>query len=895
VKNISVIICVISINLCNLCYAQDYWQQEVNYKIDVRLDDQKHELLAEETIEYINNSPDELTEIYMHLWPNAYKDNSTALAKQKLENGSTKLYYAEEEDRGFIDQLDFKVNGQTVKWGYDTEHIDICKIILNEPLRSGERLTISTPFHVKVPKGIFSRLGHIGESYQITQWYPKPAVYDAHGWNQMPYLDQGEFYSEFGSFDVSITLPKNYVVGATGDMVNGEAELKWLEEKVKATEEHFKKGESGDANIEDKQGRNRGRFGNRNKEDIDNISFPPSDLEMKTLRFKQSNVHDFAWFADKRWHVLKGEVELPHSKRKVDTWVMFTDAEADLWKNAIEYINDAVYYFSLWNGDYPYNHATAVDGALSAGGGMEYPNITVIGSSGSAFALEHVIVHEVGHNWFYGILGSNEREHPWMDEGINSFNDNRYTETKHPDRKLLGDGADTKLARKLDITDYKHKAMYYFGYLLNARRNLDQPIEYPAPDYTQLNYGGMVYFKTALAFDYLMAYLGEETMDKAMQKYYDTWKFKHPQPNDLRKILEEVSGKDLSWFFDDMINTAKKLDYKIVKATMIDQSINIKVKNTGDIKGPFSISGIKDGVVIDEIWYDGFGGEEEFSFSPGEYDSYRIDSRLDMPEISRKNNTLKAKGVFKRVEPVKFQFLGSLENPDKTQLFYLPVMGWNNYNKTMLGIAFYNSLIPQKKFEYVFVPLYSFGTNEIAGSANIAYNMYPGGDLFQNIRLSVSASQYAFAKRDDLSLNYIKLTPKIDIEFKKKNARSPIRHTLSFRNVNIAEEQTLFSVIYDTYIKYNSPYYVNDLSYQLNSNRTMNPYNCTINIQQAKDFVKTSLEMNYRISYKGRNKGLDIRFFTGKSKSQINGSKVPHAKIMSGLMLLVCSINNCLS
>ena len=148
VKNLSalsLIFCVLN----NYSNAQDYWQQEVNYKIDVRLDDKKHELLAEETIEYINNSPDELTEIYMHLWPNAYKDNSTALVKQKLENGSTKLYYAEEEDRGFIDQLDFKVNGQTVKWDYDPEHIDICKIILNKPLKSGERMTISTTFHVK--------------------------------------------------------------------------------------------------------------------------------------------------------------------------------------------------------------------------------------------------------------------------------------------------------------------------------------------------------------------------------------------------------------------------------------------------------------------------------------------------------------------------------------------------------------------------------------------------------------------------------------------------------------------------------------------------------------------------------------------------------------------------
>ena len=129
--------------------------------------------------------------------------------------------------------------------------------------------------------------------------------------------------------------------------------------------------------------------------------FPESSEKMKTIRYTQSRVHDFAWFADKRYKVLKGEVELPNSNRNVTTWAMFTPRNSNLWKDAIEYINDGTYYYSKWNGDYPYNQVTAVDGTISAGGGMEYPNVTVIGNTGNAMALEVVIVHEVGHNWFY--------------------------------------------------------------------------------------------------------------------------------------------------------------------------------------------------------------------------------------------------------------------------------------------------------------------------------------------------------------------------------------------------------------------------------------------------------------------------------------------------------------
>ena len=177
--------------------AQNTWQQEVNYKINVSLNDVDHSLSANEKIEYINNSPDELTKIYIHLWPNAYRDSKSALAKQLYESGKKELYYGDLKNRGGIDSLDFYVDGERVTWNYDYQHPDICYLMLKKPLLPSARITISTPFKVKIPSGSISRLGHIEQSYQITQWYPKPAVYDANGWNYMPYLNQGEFYRRY--------------------------------------------------------------------------------------------------------------------------------------------------------------------------------------------------------------------------------------------------------------------------------------------------------------------------------------------------------------------------------------------------------------------------------------------------------------------------------------------------------------------------------------------------------------------------------------------------------------------------------------------------------------------------------------------------------------------------
>lgn len=826
-------------------HAQEYFQQEVNYKIDVTLDDEKHELIAVESFEYINNSPDELTFIWMHIWPNAYKDNSSAMAKQLLEMKQTNFYFADDEDRGYIDGLAFKVNNKEVVWEKHPEHIDVGKIILNEPLKPGGKIQVTTPFHVKIPKGVYSRLGHIDQQYQITQWYPKPAVYDRNGWHEMPYLSMGEFYSEYGSFDVSITLPKNYVVGATGDLQN-QNEAKWLNALAEKT-----------ALIP------------RDQFDTEDDQFPKSAEETKTLRFIQKNVHDFAWFADKRYHVLKGQVELPNSGRKVTTWAMFTNGEADLWRNAIEYLNDATYYYSLWNGDYPYNHVTAVDGALSAGGGMEYPNITVIGHSGSWTALETTIMHEVGHNWFYGILGSNERDHPWMDEGINSFNENRYMETKYPGLNYLsGQVGGNKLMELFDLEDFSHKRLYYEGYLINARRNMDQPIEHHSTDYTMINYGAIVYGKTALVLDYLLAYLGEETFDKCMQTYYNRWKFKHPQPEDLQAIFKEVTGKDLTWFWEGMIHSTQRVDYKIVSdkkgscpTSFTGHCQKLTIKNTGDLAAPFSISVINADTVTSTKWFEGFEGKKELDIYTMDYDQLRIDGTRDIPEINRRNNTIRSKGLFKKVEPLRLQWLGSIENPNKSQLFYTPVIGWNNYDKFMLGMALYNNVVPQKNFQYVLAPMYGFESGAPVGLGSIDYNIFTKGNIFQNITIGVAGSRFSTGDPSSVEANYLRIVPHIDFELKRKVANSSVKQVLSLRSVNITENSKLNC---DTCLNISNQLMFNEVSYTLANNKALNPIDFTTTVQQNDQFLQASAELNYRMRFKKPGKFFHARLFAGK-------------------------------
>src|SRR5687767_12742069 len=383
---------VIFISLQYSVSAQNYWQQEVNYTIKVALNDKDHSLNGSLQLVYINNSPDKLDYIWFHLWPNAYKSETTAYAKQLFREKDGKETWKDMKDRGSIEGLDFTVNGEKARIEPAPDNIDIIKLILPKPLLAGEKATIATPFLVKIPS-YTSRSGHIDQSYIICQWYPKPAVYDRKGWHPIPYLDQGEFYSEFGSFDVQIKVPATYVIGATGTLQNQDELKKYKEIGLK---------------------------NNTTKNSFEKYT-PVTTTPFKTLRYKGENIHDFAWFADKDF-IIRYDTATLGSGKTIDVFTYGYKNGNTHWSKSVSFVEDAIRNYSSWIGEYPYPVAQAVEGPANVmSGGMEYPMITLITSPKADEAtMDGVIAHEVGHNWFYGILASNERDHPWMDEGMNT-------------------------------------------------------------------------------------------------------------------------------------------------------------------------------------------------------------------------------------------------------------------------------------------------------------------------------------------------------------------------------------------------------------------------------------------------------------------------------------------
>ncbi|MBL7815774.1 MAG: M1 family metallopeptidase [Saprospiraceae bacterium] len=766
-----------------------YFQQEVDYKIVVSLDDKKHILSGTIEMDYHNNAPAPLSILYVLLQPNAYKSKNSAFAKQELRNGSTRFYFAESAEMGNLSNLNFEVDGKKVEVEVDKSNPDIAKVKLNTPILSGKSIKITTPFTYKIPFP-FSRGGHAGQQYLMTQWYPRPAVYDAKGWHPQPYLDQGEFYQEFGSFDVSITLPENYVVGATG-VLQTPSEVEFLKEKAKYTE----------GVLSAKESKEKVKTSERD-------SFPPSAEKMKTIRYTADKVIDFAWFADKRFLVQASETKLKQTGRIVKTYTYFPPKYSKTWSKSIGYINRAVQFYSDAVGDYPHPQASAVMSDEGFGGGMEYPMITVLSGDFDDRGLDGVITHEVGHNWFQGILASNERDFPWLDEGLNSYYDHRY------DAEYYGNQPqDVGLPKFLTKgSDYGFNELG--THFINFTRQNQAP-NLPSDQFTSMNYGLSVYEKTAQSLKILERHVGREKFDQIMQGYFKKWQFKHPQPEDFKQIWldEAATAGDVSWFFDGLIGSTKKVDYKIEQ--LIDSSTDfwrIKVKNVGEVATPFTVSLLnkRDSIVYTTRLSPLNVGETTEVLVPKNYDlayamsqsrkdwtgdkydqkAIVIDAKRDLPDLNRQNNAVKLSGAFKTVEPLRVSILPRLDNSLRTNFYATPILGANVYDGLMLGMWFNNGIMPLKKWEWSLAPTYAIRSKTLSGLANLDYHMFAGRS---EITLGLGARRFSFDFNDKFKepLIYERYTPSVSINF-GANPTSPFRHKAELRHIVLREQGFAF-------------------------------------------------------------------------------------------------------
>jgi hypothetical protein len=549
-----------------------YFQQGVSYDIKVELDPETAILAGIENIVYINNSADTLREVYFHLYYNAFQPGSY-LDKQDRERGYYDISNLPEDERGEV-----KIDNIEIDGGASDQYIidnTVMTVPLTRPLTPGDSVVFYIEFTSRIPaEG--SRTAYRGKHFDIGQWYPKPAVYDRYGWHAHQYMDH-EFYADYADFHVEITLPSEFIVAHMGRLLNEEeifggklpvpegdsiivdalsifggdsTRSEPPDEEPDSDSTEFNEAESQEGNIA------------AEAEPADSLYESNENEDLKTWKIIAENVHDFAFCADPRFVV--------DICRYNDTIVKsyYTKRSKKRWETkAVEYTRQALNLYSERYFPYPYGQYSTV--ASLVGGGMEYPQLTMIsqvrGSRGEEYlSMESVIAHEVGHAWFYGILGFNETEQSFLDEGLTSFATIEYMEHYHGRRHNNFVYKKSWQKRLLPNGDERNDNQK--RYISRALMQDADPMITPANLFKDGGrYYSASYYKASSVYFMLQYTLGEERFYRFLRHLLDKWAFKHPYLSDLQDVAEEVYGGNLDWFFRQWFTTNWTLDYALTK------------------------------------------------------------------------------------------------------------------------------------------------------------------------------------------------------------------------------------------------------------------------------------------------------------------------------------------
>jgi hypothetical protein len=590
--------------------GRDYWQQRVDYVIRASLDTVAQRVTGQERITYYNRSPDTLRYLWIQLDQNLFTSSSrgakvnqsSRFDVQGGQGGVTLTRVTAPSSVG----ADGRPAGLAIKLRYLVNGT-LMKVDLARPIPPGGRQLLdigwSFPF---TPNTNRMGIEHIDGSYiyEVAQWYPRLAVYDdVRGWNTEQYLGQGEFYLEYGSFDVSLTVPSNMLVAATGTLQNAAQVL------TPAQRRRLTQARASDSTIVI-----------RSREEIDDpASRPGSPPGTLTWRFTADSIRDFAWAAARHfiWDAARA------NGGKTLAMSFYPPTAEPVWKESTQYVRFAVENYSSWY-PYPYSVAINVNGIE---GGMEYPMIVFCHNRTDGPALFSVTDHEIGHTWFPMIVGNNERLFAWMDEGLDTFMNYYNWEKKYPGRY-----------------NRRGNPGIYIPYALSGR---EEPIMTPA-DRIQGSLGVTAYTKPGLALILLRdQVIGPNRFDAAFREYIRRWAYKHPTPADFFRTIEDGVGEDLSWFWRAWFYTAERLDLAVDSVTVSDSAglvSHIHLRTASPMPMPVDLSvRMEDGTAQQlrlpvEIWY---GGNHYTVRVPGptRVIAATIDPRNNLPDVRRENNS----------------------------------------------------------------------------------------------------------------------------------------------------------------------------------------------------------------------------------------------------------------
>lgn len=459
------------------------------------------------------------------------------------------------------------------------------------------------------------------------------------------------------------------------------------------------------------------------------------------------------------------------------------------------------------------------------------------------------------NNYLKNSLRLNPREDNWIYDGIQVYTMMNYIDTFHPNSKMLGTIGKIKLLKSYNLINLDFNEQYSYFYMLMARKNLDQTLSEPKNTLIKFNEQIASKYRAGLSFRYLNDYLKEDVVPKSITTFFELNQQKQSNGSDLKNILKSNTSKNIDWFFETIIGSRKLIDYKFDRVTYTKDSISFAIKNKAGVAVPMPVYGTKKGAIVFSKWLDFAKNPDTIYTLPRENaEKIILNLKNEVPEFNLRNNWKKLDGFFPNNRPIKFVFLKDLEDPYYNQVLYTPVLGFNVYDGFSPGMRFHNKTILNKPFTFDFSPMYSIKAQTFSGSGFFVINQNYRESRLYNVRYSLGASYFHYAP----DATYLRLNPMIQMQIRGKDFRDNRKQLLLFRHVMVNREKSAI-VIDNSMLNYS----VFNAKYINSKTEITNHLSFSTDLQLAKEFGKTSVEIDYRKLFRG-NRQLNLRLFIGR-------------------------------
>jgi len=744
-------------------------------------------------ITYQNETDTVLNEIYLNDWNHAFSGKDTPLAKRFAEEYHRNFHLSRKKKKGNTTIEEISANGMSINWERLTTQIDIIKVTLEKPLQPNESVTLDLNYEVKLPSDEFTRYGYKDDGdFSLRYWYITPAVYKD-GWKLYSNKNLDDLYTEQSEHNITLLFPKKFSVISTADtVVNDEEGIVQLTAK--------------------------------NVKDITILLRQNS--EFKTFQTDKVNI-----------------------TTNLDAFGLDEKQQAIAIDKVVQFIYEKLGKFPREN-----MMISKIDNKKNPVYGLgQLPSF--IRPFTDDFQYEIKMLKAIVTKNLEESLWMDTRKEKWISDALETYMLMVYAETYYPNMKLTGGLSKIWGVRSYEFAKLEFNDQYPFLFMLMARKNIDQSLSTPKDSLVKFNNNIANKYKAGVGLKYLKSYFDESVIDDFVKEFYTTNRLKKSTRADFENLLKSKAPKDIDWYFDNYVDSRKRIDYKIRKVEKTDDSLRVTIKNKYDGNFPISLFGIKNDTVVSKYWITDVGEKKTVTIPREDIDRLVLNYDKIIPEFNQRDNWKSLNGFFANNKKLKFTFFKDAENPHYNQIFFVPIAQFNLYDGFTPGMRFYNKTFLTKRLLYDFKPSYGMRSKQLVGSGSISYrhDIESKSDLYF-ASFSMSGNYFNYEE----GLTYTRFVPNVTFGFRNQDFRSNQKAFLDFRYIIVQREQPTNITIE------NEPNYsVFNTRYVYSNPDPIRHLTWFTDFQLAKRFSKVSFNLNYRRLFQD-NRQLNVRFFFGK-------------------------------